>query len=166
MIGGWGRGEGSLRGEGCWRGGGVEVSWLWGCGAGVPAPRSAHRPLVPGAGVAVLDLLTAGSGLGRDCWRLWRRCRDFGDFGVSFVATVAGRYNDGLPFFFFFLCRRKTKVSDRGFESRRRHIVAVCLFFFSYLRRRKTKVSDRELDSRRWHSACETVIAVNSDSSA
>jgi hypothetical protein len=44
--------------------------------------------------------------------------------------------------------------------------VAVCLFFFSFLRRRKTKVSDRELDSRRWHSACETVIAVNSDSSA
>ena len=34
-----------------------------------------------------------------------------------------------VPFFFFFLCRRKTKVSDREFESRR-GTLWLCAFFF------------------------------------
>ena len=44
------------------------MSWSWGGRAGVPEPGNAHRPLVPGAGVAFLALLPSGSRIGRDCW--------------------------------------------------------------------------------------------------
>ena len=35
------------------------------------------------------------------------------------------------------------------------------VFVFFFFRRRKTEVSEREIDSRRRHSACETVIAMH-----
>ena len=77
--------------------------------------------------------------------------RPFGDFGVSFVATVAGRYTR----------RGGPRLSVQGEPlivlTRR-----TCAFFsFSFCVEEKTKVSDREFDSRWRHSACETVIAVH-----
>ena len=47
-------------------------------------------------------------------------------------ASSPWRFPSWLPFFFFFLCRRKTKVSDRGFESRRRHMWLCAFFFFLF----------------------------------
>ena len=76
----------------------------------------------------------------------WRKSLDF--------LVLEGRLS--VAFFLFIFASRKTKVSDRGFDSR-----GCVPFFFSFCVEEKPKVSDREFDSRGRHSACETVIAVH-----